>query len=321
MTNPDPVTARPQPSPAALTSLLLGTASVLLPIVAGVPALFVGYRALYDVNASGGRITGRRLAVAGMALGGFTTVLAVIGFILLIFIHLAQKSRVAECQNNLRRLGLAVNVYQAKSADKVFPGAAVPNAKLPVADRLSWMTSILPYLDEAHPIAKKWQYAYESLDRQRAWNDPANDEARDTVIAVFLCPNHPTYDPPVRPAPTHYVGISGEGMDAVLLPLRDERAGFFGYDRVLRPSGVAAGMSYTLLSLETTSDNGPWIAAGFPTVRGVPDNVDRLVGFGAPFGGCHSGGMNALFVDGSVHFQNENIDPKVLRSLARIDRE
>ena len=76
---------------------------------------------------------------------------------------------------------------------------------------------------------------------------------------------------------------------------------------------MTAGISYTLMALETTLDNGPWIAAGFPTVRGIPD-VDPLLGPGAPFGGCHAGGLNALFVDGTVRFKSNSIDPALCRT-------
>ncbi len=319
MTDPQPGRTRSEPSLAALTSLALGVASLRLPLVAGVPALFVGYRALYAINASDGRLIGRRLAIAGMVLGGLTTLLSLFGFIVIIFVHLAQSSRQIECQNNLRRIGFAINVYHDSSPAKTFPPAAIPSA-LPVAERLSWNAAILAALDQEHPAGKKWQDVHALIDLQRGWDDPANAVAGDAVLSVFLCPNNPNYHPPVRPAPTHYVGCAGVGADAASLKLADENAGFFGYDRVLRRNDVSAGISYTLMALETAADNGPWIAAGFPTVRGIPDD-DRLIGLNAPLGGCHAGGMNALFVDGSVRFESDGIDPKVLRALARIARE
>ena len=322
MTDSASAVERAQPSPAAMTSLVLGVASLLLPVVAGVPAMLLGYRTLYAINASDGRQSGRRLAIAGMVLGSLTTVAGIAGFIILIFVNLSQRSRVVECENNLRRLGLALNVYHDTTAEKTFPPAAIPNPNLAIGDRLSWHTAILPYLDQEHATGKKWQRLSEQIDRKRAWHDAANAEAANTTLAVLLCPNHPTYDPAARPAPTHFVGISGVGADAAERPRGDRRAGFFGYERVLRrlPRDLPAGISHTLMVLETASDNGPWIAAGFPTARGVPDG-ERLIGQGAPFGGCHSGGMNALYVDGSVRFESDKIEPRILRDLARLERD
>jgi prepilin-type processing-associated H-X9-DG protein len=319
-TTTDSVPAPPQPSAPALTSLVLGVASFVLPLVASLPALFVGYRALYAINASEGRLSGRRLAIAGIVLGGLTTAIAVVGFIVIIFVNLAQKSRYVDCQDHLRRIGIGVYVYHDNTPEKSFPLATIPNAELPVNDRLSWHAGILPYLDYALPQNRKWLDVSGAIEHNRSWDDLENAVAANTTIPVFLCPNHPTYDPAVRPAPAHYVGCAGLGADAASLPKRDERAGFFGYARVLHRDDLPDGYSYTLMALETTFENGPWIAAGFPTARGVPE-VDHLFGLGAPFGGCHSGGLNALFADGSVKFQSDTIEPKVFQNQARLSRD
>jgi prepilin-type processing-associated H-X9-DG protein len=322
MTDPAPDTERPQPSTAALASFLLGIASVPLLLLAGLPALFVGYRALYAINASEGRLTGRRLAVAGMVLGALMTLVSIAGFVVIIFVHLGQKSRLVECANNLRRIGEAVNLYHDATPLKTYPLAAVPNDALKRDDRLSWCADLLPYLDRGQTAGKKWQHVSDLIDRDLGWTDPANAEAADSVVAVFLCPSNPNYEPPVRPAPTHYPGIGGDGADAALLPKGDPRAGFFGFDRVLSRTDrdFPSGISRTLMVLESADRNGPWIAAGFPTVRGIPDVVP-LLGRGAPFGGCHAGGANALYVDGSARFVSDTVEPAVLHSESRLVRE
>lgn len=56
--------------PQATWSLILGIGSfVVLPLVAGVAAIVTGARAKQAIDASGGRLTGRRSAVVGEALG------------------------------------------------------------------------------------------------------------------------------------------------------------------------------------------------------------------------------------------------------------
>ena len=218
------------------------------------------------------------------------------------------------------RIGQGLIVYQDNTPEKTFPLAAVPNPEFPVGERLSWHAAILPDLDHELPANRKWVAVSGGIDHSLAWDDPENAVAANTTVAVFLCPAHPTYEPGTRPAPTHYVGCAGIGEDAAGLPKGNDRAGFFGYSRVVRDADLVAGASNTLVALETTRGNGPWIAAGFPTVRGIPD-TEPLIGFHAPFGGCHAGGVNALFADTTVRFVNENIDPKVFRDLARVNRK
>ena len=64
--------------------------------------------------------------------------------------------------------------------------------------------------------------------------------------------------------------------------------------------------------------SGPWTAGGPPTVRGIDMDQRPLLGVGGQLGGLHPGGFNALFVDGSVRFLNEIIDPAVLSSMMTI---
>jgi prepilin-type processing-associated H-X9-DG protein len=315
---PDDIRHQQRPHPGASLSLLLGTASLLFAIVTGLPAVIVGYRALYAINASEGRLTGRRAALAGMVLGSITSFLTILGLIVLIFVNLRSTSQLEECKFNLGRIGMAVNIYHDQSPQKVFPSGTVINPALEPDERISWQAPVLLYLDEGQPTAKKWLEIYKSIDMGKPW---MNNDAKDSIVARYLCPSNPNFDPSERPAPTHYVGIAGVGPDAAMLPMDDARAGFFGYNRVIHRNDVQAGISNTLMAVESAYDNGPWIAGGFATVRGIDPAETRLIGPNAPFGGCHSGGMNALYVDGSVRFVNVNIDPAVFRQLALLKRE
>jgi peptidoglycan/LPS O-acetylase OafA/YrhL len=53
----------------AVASLVLGIAGFLLCFVGGILALVFGYKARREIDASGGRQTGRGMAVAGIVLG------------------------------------------------------------------------------------------------------------------------------------------------------------------------------------------------------------------------------------------------------------
>jgi prepilin-type processing-associated H-X9-DG protein len=112
--------------------------------------------------------------------------------------------------------------------------------------------------------------------------------------------------------------------------------------------------SYKIMVVETTQHNGSWIAGGPPTVRGVgfdptfltwecatltgmlatPHDdfatslgavlqVPRpegplLIGPGRPFGGCHPGGMNILWADGSVRWAPDSFPPSTFRMQASL---
>jgi hypothetical protein len=71
-----------QTSTKAIVALVLGIASFLVcGIFLSVPAIFVGRSAQREIDASGGRITGRGLATAGFILGIINAVLSVIAII------------------------------------------------------------------------------------------------------------------------------------------------------------------------------------------------------------------------------------------------
>jgi hypothetical protein len=53
----------------AKTSLTLGLLSFILSIVTGVPAVITGFLSLREIGRSGGRVQGKRLALAGIVLG------------------------------------------------------------------------------------------------------------------------------------------------------------------------------------------------------------------------------------------------------------
>ena len=73
-----------------------------------------------------------------------------------------------------------------------------------------------------------------------------------------------------------------------------------------------------MMVLETAYENGPWLAGGFPTVRGLDPDVEYYCGRGRPFGGIHSGIVNILYVDGSVREQTDKTPGKVFRAEAMI---
>ena len=77
-----------QDHPKATTALILGILSVVLCSVLGPFAWRIGKRAVDEIDASGGRLTGRGSANAGYILGIIGTVLLVLALVLLVFLFL-----------------------------------------------------------------------------------------------------------------------------------------------------------------------------------------------------------------------------------------
>ncbi len=309
----------------AVASFLLGVASTGLLAVAGVPALICGYRALYRINSSEGRLRGRVLAIIGMIWGGLSTVVTVALFVMLVTLHLNARSNQAACSNNLRQVGMALMQYQDNNQHS-FPAATRRGAALPVDQRLSWMTTILPFLDSRPNHPSPWQASAANFDPDQPWDTGKNTDLTRPFLSRYVCPSWENMPVQAPAGLTSYVGLAGIGLDAAALPLADPNAGFFGYDRVttiadLRfkgggddPEG-ATGSSYILITTETLLANGPWGQGGPSTCRGLAPDVTNPIGRGCPFGGLHQGGANALRADGAVHFESADIDPEVFRSL------
>jgi hypothetical protein len=279
-------------------------------------AALLGYSALRAINSSEGRLRGRAFALAGLGSGGLGSLVLAFGVLAMVLTPLWEQSRRAECNNNLRLIGVAVNTYYDVN-DHVYPTGTMRAPMVPADKRLSWMASLLPELELKNGAAR-WKGVFDQLDPTQAYDSGPNRAALDVAIRCFRCPAHPDRGEPSARGWTEYVGITGLGVDSAALPADATDAGFFGYDRVLRIEDITAGTGYTIMALETTVDNGPWVAAGRSTLRGVDPGEEHYIGPGRPFGGCHLGGTPVLYVDGSVHFLGNNIVADVFRSEVRI---
>jgi len=114
-----PVT--PKTSGLAITALILGILAFFTCALTAIPAIILGIIALVKIEKSGGRITGKGLAVAGI-------VAPVFSFVLLILLLLPALFRVRQlafrevCAANLSGIGKAMAIY-ANDFDDEFPRA------------------------------------------------------------------------------------------------------------------------------------------------------------------------------------------------------
>ena len=153
--------------------------------------------------------------VRGFTLVELLVVIAIIGILVALLLPAIQAAREAarrsSCINNLRQMGLAMLNYE--SSYKVFPPSdvLVPDTKTGLLTKslsLSVHARLLPFVEES---------ALRSLvNFSVSYNDNANKPARDTRVAMFLCPSdggdyalaiHPT-----KGAATSYQANQGSGV-------------------------------------------------------------------------------------------------------------
>ena len=190
-----------------------------------------------------------------------------------------EAARRAWCANTLKQIGLALRNYE--SVYHAFPPLYTVDAQgRPLH---SWRTLILPYLDE--------ESLYRTIDLSKPWNDPANAAALATEVDVFRCPTAMR-----RGNTTSYLGIVGPDS-------------FWVRGKARRLDEIIDDRGATLMVLEVDDEHAvPWMA---PTDA----NESVLLGFWPDTKTHHPGGMNAGFVDGSVHFLKMTVPAEVRRAL------
>lgn len=121
----------------AVAALVLGISGFCVPVLTAVLGLILGIVAMNKIKASGGRVGGHGLALAGT----ITSAVALLFSIALIGIYAAlllpalakakTKAQTITCVNNLKQLGLAVRLYSGDNND-LYPMAT------------NWCDAILP---------------------------------------------------------------------------------------------------------------------------------------------------------------------------------
>ncbi|MEW4487730.1 DUF1559 domain-containing protein [Thalassoglobus sp. JC818] len=214
-----------------------------------------------------------------------------------------EAARRTQSRNNLRQIGLGMHNYHDTHGG--FPQGTIPNEDLKVEERLSWLVSILPFVDQFG--------LYDDFDLESKWNSEENEFLVDIPIQVYVMPGEEGWQDGY--GTTSYVGMAGVGEDGPNLPVNSPRAGIFAYNRQTRIRDIHDGTSNTIAVGETTKAE-PWAAGGQPTIR--PLDRQPYINGGNGFGSHFNGGAQFLFADGSVRFISENIDPDVMEALSTI---
>jgi predicted Zn finger-like uncharacterized protein len=227
----------------------------------------------------------------------------------------------ATSQPHPTQLGTAAKSYSQKeeqfpaAVNRRDPSAARFKRPWPPHQRIGWMAELLPYLGH--------ERVYNQIDFKRSWSDDENLNVASTLIPQFLAPDaphntwyvkHPDVGPEV--AATNYVGIAGIGLDAAAYDSANPQRGIFGYDRPTRLSEIENPAKTILLIQVPPTKQGPWLAGGGTTVRGVPET--KSIEAFLPPKGREKRGTHLIMADGSVRYVSENISDEVLKTLAVI---
>ncbi|MCA9050906.1 MAG: DUF1559 domain-containing protein, partial [Planctomycetaceae bacterium] len=254
-----------------------------------------------------GVATHMRQSVPGIPIGnvGSAAVIPVMVALLLPAVQAAREAaRRTQSRNNLKQIGLAMHNYHDVFSH--FPQGTVDNPDLKPEQRLSWVGSLLPFLEQVA--------LYNQIDQKSAWNAGPNLRISQTRIPVFQNPSQTR--PANQPASIDYVGISGIGPNSAELPITDRKVGIFGFHRKTKIRDITDGTSNTIAVADAAEPGESYLKGGTATIRGFSQQpyVNGPDGIGSP----HPGGFQVLFADGSVRFVSENTDPQTLEALATI---
>jgi prepilin-type N-terminal cleavage/methylation domain-containing protein/prepilin-type processing-associated H-X9-DG protein len=271
----------------------------------------------------------------GLTLVEVLIVIAIL--VVLIFLCLPMRRNVREaanrmtCMNNLKKIILAIHTQASmgnadsapskgapESREEFLPTGCVGPGKVP-EDRLSWMVTILPYLeaDSVYQTVQRDKGAdsvYQTFQLNKGFDE--NLEASRARMKCYVCPSSPGDDK--NDLNTPYIAMAGIGLGAPSQPTGTPGNGFMGYDRLTTLGMIKDGISNTLAIMETRSNMGPWAQGGPSNLRGFEPTDLPFFGEKRPFGG-HTPGMNAAWADGSVRFLSSKADPKTLAAIITID--
>ncbi|MDB5388777.1 MAG: hypothetical protein JWM11_4423 [Planctomycetaceae bacterium] len=187
-------------------------------------------------------------------------------------------------QANLQQLGLAVHIFSDTFGQ--LPPETNSNKPDP-ALQMSWMTSLLPYVDQTA--------VFQSISRDEAWNAPINQQAIKTVIPVFL----------------HKPGVDERDANGFGTANYAGNLHVFGTGKPFKMVNFVDGTSHTFIAGTVATGYRAWADPG--NVRDIKNGLNgSTTGFGMP----KQDRTILLMADGSVREVSNSISPQVLEGIS-----
>ncbi|MFG0263781.1 MAG: DUF1559 domain-containing protein [Rhodopirellula sp. JB055] len=247
--------------------------------------------------------------------------------------NMRELTRRSNCDQNLMRLGLAMQAYASdqlhlptgtasfNATIQLWPD--IPSPETPAADspeqpapiasepegyHHNWVSSLLPYVDQVG--------LFQSIDYSASVYAESNRLIRETMVPVYRCSSD---DP--SPTNSSYAGLH----HSLASPITASNDGLLFLNAWVRPEEVPDGISATILLGEKHSYPGDlgWVSGTRATLRNAGTPINSLPNeeqlgdpsFVGGLGSRHFGGANVLKGDAAVTFLSETIDLPLFQSM------
>ncbi len=242
--------------------------------------------------------------------------------------------------NGVFELAEALKQYTASKQGTLPPGTITPRGKksvlpLPPELRSSWLFEVTPFTPSGPIGVGSQQNAPFPYESDIPWSSEKNVSVAGLLVPSFVDTTVPKsramlqlsrVNQPV--AASSFVGLSGLGNKSATYSSKDpeqlKKMGAFGYDRATKITEIKDGPANTILAIEVAPHmQGPWVAGGGATVRGVPETGNPVAPFIAgnlihPITKKETMGTYAIMGDFRVRFIPADIKPELFRAMVTI---
>ena len=213
----------------------------------------------------------------GFTLIELLVVIAIIAVLIALLLPAVQAAREAarrtQCKNNLKNIGLALHNYH--DVYLVFPMGNVvrPDGTLMRGDGWTWHSRILPQLEQSALFDQVKSVMGTDIGNQNSAQQLL--AGRDTKLAVFQCPTHPS-GPPANPSKNGYQVSTYNGVCGTTTFNDDQldQATDVGY----RGNGIFHMNSRTTMGDITDGTSGTFMVAEVQDELNGSPNSNRLPG-------------------------------------------